>query len=103
MQIVIPDDYQDAVRTLDCFRKLSGHQVTVYQDSVRDVEALAARFRDAEALVLIRERTMIGEPLLARLSKLKVISQTRRGIAHVDLAACTRHCVAVTTGRGSAP
>ncbi|MEP6987902.1 MAG: D-2-hydroxyacid dehydrogenase family protein, partial [Chloroflexota bacterium] len=66
MNIVIPDDYQDAVRTLDCFSKLDGHQVTVYHDTVTDVDQLAERFKDAEALLLIRERTAISEALLAK-------------------------------------
>lgn len=101
MKIVIPDDYQDAVRTLDCFRKLDGHEVTVYHDTVTDVNALAERFQDAEALVLIRERTAISEALLAKLPKLKVIAQTGRGMPHIDLAACTRHGVVVTSGIGS--
>ena len=101
MKIVIPDDYQDAVRHLDCFGKLAGHEVTIYNDTVKEVDALAARFQEAEALVLIRERTRITEELLARLPKLKIISQTGRGIPHIDLAACTRHGVAVAIGGGS--
>ncbi len=101
MNIVIPDDYQDAVRSLDCFSKLSGHQVKVYHDTVKDVPSLVARFQEAEALILIRERTKITEPLLALLPKLKLISQTGRGIPHIDVAACTRHNVVVAAGGGS--
>jgi D-3-phosphoglycerate dehydrogenase / 2-oxoglutarate reductase len=101
MKIVIPDDYQDAVRNLACFGKLDGHQVTIYRDTVKDLETLAARFQDAEALVLIRERTRITADLLERLPHLKLISQTGRGITHIDLAACTRQGVAVATGSGS--
>ncbi len=73
----------------------------IYHDSVKDVETLAARFQDAEALVLIRERTAISEPLLKRLPKLKLICQTGRGIPHIDLDACTRYGVAVAVGGGS--
>lgn len=101
MKIVIPDDYQDAVRTLDCFQKLAGYDVTIYHDTVKDINTLARRFQDAEALVLIRERTVITEALLARLPNLKLISQTGKGIAHIDLDACTRHSVAVALGAGS--
>lgn len=101
MKIIIPDDYQDAVRGLDCFQKLSGHEVTVYTDTVQDIDTLAQRFQEAEALVLIRERTPITEALLARLPNLKLISQTGRGAAHIDLAACTRYGVAVAVGVGS--
>src|ERR1043166_1397381 len=101
MRIVIPDDYQDAVRHLDSFAKLVEHQVTIYNNSVKGNEILATRFQDAEALVLIRERTAITEPLLAKLPNLKFIAQTGRGTASIDLAACTRHGVAVAVGGGT--
>lgn len=101
MRIVIPDDYQDAVRHLDCFAKLTGHQVTIYNNSVKDTEILADRFKGADALVLIRERTAITEPLLAALPDLKFIAQTGKGTASIDLAACTRHGVAVAVGGGA--
>jgi D-3-phosphoglycerate dehydrogenase len=101
MRIVIPDDYQDAVQGLACFSKLTGHQVTVYHDSVQDIETLAARFQDADALVLTRERTAITEALLSHLPKLKFISQTGRSMPHIDVAACTRHGIAIAAGGGS--
>ena len=88
MHIVIPDDYQDCVRDLDAFAKLAGHHVTIYTDTVSDEDELVERFQDADALVLIRERTPITASLLARLPKLKLISQTGGGAAHVDMAAC---------------
>lgn len=101
MKIVIPDDYQDAVRHLDAFAKLAGHDVTIFNDTVTDLDALVERFADAEALVLIRERTRITEALLERLPKLKLISQTGGGAAHVDQAACERRGVKLMTGTGS--
>jgi D-3-phosphoglycerate dehydrogenase / 2-oxoglutarate reductase len=101
MRIVIPDDYQDAVRGLSCFAKLREHEVTVYNDTVKDPDVLAARFRDADALVLIRERTAIDDELLARLPRLKLISQTGKGTAHIDTEACARRGVEVRVGTGS--
>jgi len=101
MRIIIPDDYQDAVRHLDCFAKLVGHEVTIFNDTVKDVDALAERFRDADALVLIRERTQITDALLDKLPRLKVISQTGKGAAHIDLDACARRGVEVLVGTGS--
>ena len=95
MKIAIPDDYQDAVRTLDCFQKLNGHQVSIFREHVSDHEALAACLQGAEALVLIRERTPITESLLALLPDLRFIAQTGKRAPHIDLAACTRHGVAV--------
>jgi D-3-phosphoglycerate dehydrogenase len=101
MNIVIPDDYQDAVRRLDCFAKLRGHDVTVWSDTVKDLATLEQRFRDADALVLIRERTAIGDELLSRLPRLRLISQTGKGTSHIDVEACTRRGVAVAVGTGS--
>ena len=101
MHILIPDDYQDAVRTLDCFAKLNGHTVTIYHDTVIDLDTLAARLEPADALVLIRERTRITADLLARLPRLQLIAQTGRGTTHIDLAACAERGVTVTNGTGS--
>jgi D-3-phosphoglycerate dehydrogenase / 2-oxoglutarate reductase len=101
MRVVIPDDYQDAVRSLDCFAKLEAHDVTIYNDTVKDVAVLADRFRDADALALIRERTAITDELLARLPRLKLIAQTGRGTAHIDTDACARRGVRVAVGTGS--
>ncbi len=90
MRIAILDDYADTLRTLDCFAKLDGHDVTIWTDHVQDVDVLADRLKDAEALVLIRERTKISGELLERLPNLKLISQ-RSVYPHIDVAACTRH------------
>ena len=75
MKIAILDDYFDTIRTLPCFRKLAGHDVTIWNDHVQDVDALAERLRDTQVLVLIRERTKIRAALLERLPNLKLISQ----------------------------
>lgn len=89
MRIAILDDYADTLRTLDCFRKLDGHDVTIWTDHVQDVAVLADRLKDADTLVLIRERTKITADLLERLPNLRLISQ-RSVYPHIDVAACTR-------------
>jgi D-3-phosphoglycerate dehydrogenase len=96
MNITILDDYQDVVRTLRCFSKLEGHNVTIWNDHTKDVEVLAQRLKDTEALVLIRERTPIRAPLIERLPKLKLISQ-RSVYPHIDIEACTRRGVIVSS------
>ena len=98
MKISILDDYFDTLRTLDCFARLKGHEVTIWNDHVQDVDKLAQRLRDTEALVLIRERTQIREPLLERLPKLKLISQ-RSVYPHIDIEACTRLGIVVSSGQ----
>jgi D-3-phosphoglycerate dehydrogenase / 2-oxoglutarate reductase len=92
MKITILDDYFDTVRTLPCFARLDGHDVTIWNDHVQNTDALAQRLRDTEVLCLIRERTKIQAPLLDKLTKLKLISQ-RSVYPHIDVAACTRNGV----------
>lgn len=89
MKITILDDWFDTLRTLRCFEKLGGHEVTIWDDHVEDVGALAERLRETEALVLIRERTQVRAPLLQRLPALRLISQ-RSVYPHIDVDACTR-------------
>lgn len=101
MRIVIPDDYQHAIETLDCYARLADHDVTLYHDAVSDLDTLADRFSSADALVLTRERTRIDAALLDRLPNLRLISQTGKISSHLDLAACTVRGVAVAEGRGS--
>lgn len=101
MRIVIPDDHQDCVRSLDCFSRLAGHDVRVFNDTVKGTDALAARFADAEAIVLTRERTRVDAALLDRLPKLRLISQTGKLAGHVDLEACTARGVLVAEGSGA--
>jgi D-3-phosphoglycerate dehydrogenase / 2-oxoglutarate reductase len=98
MKISILDDYFDTLRTLPCFQKLNGHDVVIWNDHVQDTDALAARLKDSECLVLIRERTKIQAPLLERLPRLKFISQ-RSVYPHIDIDACTRRGVVVSSSQ----
>ena len=96
MKITILDDYFDTIRTLPSFAKIASHEVTIWNDHLQETEALARRIGDAEALVLIRERTKIAAPLLERLPKLRLVSQ-RSVYPHIDIAACTRHGIVVSS------
>jgi len=96
MKISILDDYDDTLRTLDCFQKLKGHDVEIWNDHIQDVDTLSQRLKDTEVLVLIRERTKIPAALLDRLDKLKLISQ-RSVYPHIDIDACSRRGVIVSS------
>jgi D-3-phosphoglycerate dehydrogenase len=96
VKIAILDDYFDTLRTLSCFSLLDGHDVTVWTDQTQDVDVLAERLADVEALVLIRERTKITADLLSRLPNLRLISQ-RSVYPHIDIEACTRQGVIVSS------
>ena len=101
MKIAILDDYQDCVRDLDCFKLLDGHEVKVFSNSAHGVGQLAIRLAPFDALILIRERTSLSRPLLAKLPKLKLISQTGKVSGHIDVAAATGLGIAIAEGVGS--
>jgi len=94
MNVAILDDYFNTTPTLECFKKLAKHQVKVWNDHEQDTDRLAARLKDVEALVLIRERTKIRAPLLEKLPRLRLISQ-RSVYPHIDIEACTKKGVLV--------
>jgi D-3-phosphoglycerate dehydrogenase / 2-oxoglutarate reductase len=96
VRVAILDDWFDTIRTLRCFAKLAGHEVTIFTDHVEDTDELARRLEDAQALVLIRERTAIRAALLERLPELRLISQ-RSVYPHIDVDACTSLGVIVSS------
>ena len=101
MNIIILDDYQDAVRKLPCAARLEPYNAKVFTNTVKGIGQLSVRLRDADVLVLIRERTHFPRALLEKLPKLKLIAQTGRIGSHIDIEACTRLGIAVAEGTGS--
>jgi D-3-phosphoglycerate dehydrogenase len=101
MKIAILDDYQDAVRGLDCFKLLDGHEVKVFSNTARGLGQLAIRLAPFDALVLIRERSSFNRALLSKLPNLKLISQTGKVSGHIDVAAATELGIAIAEGIGS--
>ena len=101
VNIIILDDYQDAVRKLKCASMMEPLNAKVFTNTVKGIGQLSVRLRDADVLVLIRERTQFPRALLEKLPKLKLISQTGRVGSHIDLETCTRMGIAVAEGVGS--
>eukprot|EP01133_Synstelium_polycarpum_P015265 gene15265-18072_t len=101
MKIAILDDYQDAVRGLDCFKLLEGHEVKVFSNTARGLGQLAIRLAPFDALVLIRERSSFNRALLSKLPNLKLLSQTGKVSGHIDVAAATELGIAIAEGIGS--
>jgi len=101
MNIVILDDYQDVVRKLDCAAKLDAFAAKVYTNTVKGIGQLSVRLKDADVIVLIRERTPLNRQLIDKLPRLKLISQTGHAGPHIDVDACTERGIAVAQGTGS--
>ncbi len=100
MKIAILDDYQDNVRQLDCFSMLAEHEVKVFNNTVRGAGQLVARLASFDAVVLIRERTVLSKAVLEKLPALKLISQTGKVSGHIDVAAATAQRIAIVEGVG---
>jgi D-3-phosphoglycerate dehydrogenase / 2-oxoglutarate reductase len=103
MKIAVIDDYQDAFRTLKCHAKLKGHDIIVYTDTEKDPARLAERLKDVEAVLLTQQRSRFPSAVIERLPNLKLISQTGRATAHIDVEACTRHGIVVSAGGAGRP
>ncbi len=101
MNIVILDDYQDVVRKLNCAAKLEAFQAKVYTNTVKGLGQLSVRLKDADVIVLNRERTHLPRALIEKLPKLKLVAQTGRVGSHLDVNACTDRGIAVAEGTGS--
>ena len=99
MNVHVLDDWQDTIRTLPAFAKMAAHDVTIWNDHTKDVDELARRLKDAEAITLLRERTPIRAPLIERLDKLRIISQVSV-YPHIDVEACTRRGIVVCSLTG---
>jgi D-3-phosphoglycerate dehydrogenase / 2-oxoglutarate reductase len=103
MKIVIPDDYQDMVDQLTCFSLISHHDVVRHRTPARNLDELAARLRDADVVVSIRERVEFSRALLERLPRLKLIALVGRNSQMIDFAACTALGIPVATGESNSP
>ncbi|MCE2998569.1 MAG: D-2-hydroxyacid dehydrogenase family protein [Betaproteobacteria bacterium] len=98
MKIAIIDDYQDAFRSLECTKRLAGHELMVFTDTEKDPAKLAARLQDAEVVVLTQQRSRMPRAVVEKLLKLKLLSQTGHNVYHIDIAACTEHGIVVSAG-----
>jgi D-3-phosphoglycerate dehydrogenase len=103
MKIAVIDDYANAFKTLKCFPKLAGHEVVIFTDTANDVASLAAKLKDADAVLLTQQRSYFPRELIAQLPKLKLIGQTGRAATHVDLEACTEKGIVVSAGGSGNP
>ncbi|NIO10963.1 MAG: D-2-hydroxyacid dehydrogenase family protein [Deltaproteobacteria bacterium] len=103
MKIAVLDDYQDAFRALDCYKKLSGHEVLVFNDTEKDPERLAQRLKDVEAVILTQQRSRFPRAVIERLPNLKLVNQTGRNAGHIDVDACTEHGIVVSAGGSGDP
>ena len=103
MKITVIDDYQDAFRRMSAFPKLAGHEIEIFNDTLKEPARLAERLQDADCVVLTQQRSWFRRPLIEALPNLRLVSQTGRVTAHIDLKACTERGVMVCAGGKGRP
>jgi len=103
MKIAVIDDYQDAFRKLNSFQRLKNHEVIVFHDTEKDPARLAARLKDAEAVVLTQQRSPFTRAVIEKLPRLKLIAQTGRNTNHIDVAACTEKGIVIAAAGSGLP
>ena len=103
MNIVIPDDYQDIIGQLDCISLIAGHNVTRYRKPARSEDEMAERYKDADIIVAVRERTELPRAVIERLPNLKLIALVGRTTRKIDFDACNERGILVATGKSNSP
>lgn len=103
MRIVVLDDYGDAFRHSARFGDLSGHHVVIFRDTVKREDDLVERLADADAVVLIQQRSPLSAAVIRRLPRLRFISQTGRNVYHLATEACAAQGVVISAGGAGRP
>lgn len=94
--VVVLDDFENLAASVPAYEKLNARaEVTILRERLETSEKLERALRNADAILLMRERTRLSEKEFSLLPNLKFISQTGRTSAHLDLPAATRRGIAV--------
>ena len=101
MKIAVIDDYQDAFRKTQCFAKLKGHELVVYNDSEKDPIKFGKRLEGCEALVLTQQRSFLPRAVIENLpASIRLLAQTGPRVPHIDAAACTERGIVISASGG---
>ncbi len=106
MKVAILDDYQNVVLKVADWSKLRGKaDITVFNDHIDGVDAVAKRLAPFEIISCMRERTPFKRDLLKKLPNLKLLITTGARNASIDVAAANECGVTVchTSNPASSP
>jgi phosphoglycerate dehydrogenase-like enzyme len=101
-KLAILDDYQRVALDLADWSTLPGEvEITVFDDNLPDLEAVAARLEAFEILAAMRERTPFPRALFEKLPNLKLLVTTGMRNGAIDMGAAAAHGVTVCGTAGS--
>ena len=97
IKVAILDDYQNVSQEFVDLKKLSGkYEIKVFSEPFIDENDAIEQLNDFEALLIMRERTIISEKLISGLKKLKYIITSGMRNKAIDLKAATKRKIVVT-------
>ncbi|HTN71551.1 MAG TPA: D-2-hydroxyacid dehydrogenase family protein [Methylomirabilota bacterium] len=95
-RVAVLDDFEKLADSAPAYERLKSRaDVTILRERLNTPEKLEQKLRDADCLLLMRERTRLGDKEFSLLPKLKFISQTGRTSKHLDMQSATRRGIAV--------
>ena len=97
LKVAILDDYQNISHQFVDLKKLSGkYEIKVFSEPFQNEEEAIENLRDFEALLVMRERTLISENLINSLKKLKFIITSGMKNKAIDLNAAKKRKIIVS-------
>ena len=102
VHVVVPDDYNDVYGAAPAMARLRERaEVTIHTRSYDSLDELVERLREAEVVVVNRERVPLQPELFDRLPALRLVAQTGGRGGHLDLDAATERGILVAGTGGS--
>ena len=102
-KLAILDDYQGvALEMADWSILPSDIEITVFRDTLADLDAVATRLAPFEILAAMRERTPFPRPLFEKLPNLKLLVTTGMRNGAIDMKAAADHGITVCGTAGNA-
>ena len=97
LKVAILDDYQNISQQFVDLKKLSGkYEIKVFSEPFQNEEEAIENLKDFEALLIMRERTIISENLINSLKKLKFIITSGMRNKAIDLKATKKRKIIVS-------
>ena len=94
--IVVLDDFEELAASVPAYEKLKARaQVTILRERLDSAAKIELKLRNADCILLMRERTRLSAKEFNLLPRLRFIAQTGRTSAHLDLPNATLRCIAV--------
>ncbi len=96
LRVAILDDFEKIAETVPAYERLKARaDVSMLRQRLDSSEKIITSLGEFDVLLLMRERTRLGEKEYRQLPNLKLIAQTGKTTVHLDLPAATKAGIVV--------